>query len=306
MLSRKLRTAVVGKPTGNLLGVAFGGGQWVVVGAAGAIWTSTNAIKWTRRTSGTTNDILDVNYTGSIFFACGTAGLILTSTDGITWTNRSVAISEGFQRCSVANNVFFITGGSATVARLYSSTNGTTWTSRTLPTGMRRTLFDVIYYNNGTIARYYVIGTQINSNPAYGYSTNLSTWTSANSGTLTGNGFGLFTNGSVVVMSNRSPVPSPEYTRFGSSTNGTTFTLRYTGTDATEVSARGIWTGTKFLATSNIGGLFSSSDGTSWSRTSIASVALRGIRKQGSEILVVGDNGTIGISYDDGVNWSFL
>lgn len=301
MLFQKLLSSG-NKPTGALNGVVYGGGKYVVVGDGGAIWTSGDFINWVPQTSGTSSNINAINYTGSVFFACGAAGLILTSTDGITWTDRSVAISQGFQRCSIANGVYFITGGSGSVARLYTSTNGTTWTAQTIPSGMQRTLLDVIYFGS----TYYVVGSQISANPAYGSSTDYITWTSNNSGTITGNGTGLFTNGSVVVMGNRSPVPSPEYTRFASSTNGTSFTLRYTGTDSTEVSGAGLWTGTKFLVVSNVGGLFSSTNGTSWSRASISSSALRGITKNGSEIIVVGTSGAIGRSTDDGVTWAFL
>lgn len=304
MLESKLRAAAINKPTGNLLGVAYGGGQWVIVGSGGAIWTSTDAKTWKAQNSGTANDILDVNYTGSLFFACGTAGLILTSTDGITWTDRSVAISEGFQRCSIANGVFFITGGSATVARLYTSTNGTTWTARTLPSGMQRTLLDVVYYDNGVNARYYVVGTQILTQPAYGYSTDLATWTSDQSGISTGgSGLTLLTNGSIVILGAEN---ASSFVAIASSTNGTTFTNRYTGSVAAETVRKGIWTGTTFIIVGLVGGLYTSTNGTTWSATTITAENIRGIRQQGSEILIVGDNGLVGRSINDGSSWSFL
>lgn len=304
MLFSTLLKSVPVKPTGTLTGIAYGAGLWVIVGFGGAIWTSTDARKWTSRTSGTTNDIADVNYTGSLFFACGAAGLILTSTDGITWTDRSVAISDGLQRCSVANNTYFITGGSGSTARLYTSTNGTTWTGQTVPTAMRRTLLDVIYYDNGTTQRYYVVGTQSGTQPAYGYSTNLTTWTSDQSGMVTGgNGFSLTTNGSIVVLgaNNASSIPN-----IASSTNGTSYTSRFVGSAATGLLRKAIWTGTSFIIVSLGGNVYTSSNGTSWTETNITTENIRGIRQQGNEILIVGDNGLVGRSIDDGATWSFL
>lgn len=304
MLTHFLRAEASNKPTSNLRDVIYGGGQWVAVGDSGAVWTSSDAKTWTSQSSGKTGNLNGINYTGTTYFACGDAGIIITSTDGITWTDRSVAISENLNNCSVANGVYFITGGSATVGRLYSSTNGTTWTARTLPTAMQRALFDVIYYNNGTTSRYYVVGSASGTQPAYGYSTDYITWTSDQTGLATGgNGRGLFTNGSIVVLGART---TTSFARIASSTDGINFTNRFTGSSTTENLQKGIWTGSSFIITSLGGAIFTSTNGTSWTRTVITTNDLRGIGINGSEIIAVGASGTIGRSVDDGASWTFL
>jgi hypothetical protein len=73
--------------------ITYGGGLYVAVGYPGAIFTSTNLINWTQRSSGTSVPINDVIYADSEFAAVGcrsstTDALILTSPDGITWNEQ--------------------------------------------------------------------------------------------------------------------------------------------------------------------------------------------------------------------------
>lgn len=79
-------------------GVAFGGGLWVIVGAAGASATSPDRTTWTARTSlssqYTGTDLFNwIIYTGSSFVATGSNGICATSTDGLTWTKRTTLAS---------------------------------------------------------------------------------------------------------------------------------------------------------------------------------------------------------------------
>jgi len=50
----------------------------VVVGYSGTILTTTDAITWTSRTSGTSNDINNVHYNSAGFVAVGDSGTLLT------------------------------------------------------------------------------------------------------------------------------------------------------------------------------------------------------------------------------------
>ncbi len=73
--------------------ITYGNGLYVAVGSPGAIFTSTNLINWTQRSSGTSVIIYDVIYADSEFVAVGNPylgsdGLILTSPDGITWSDQ--------------------------------------------------------------------------------------------------------------------------------------------------------------------------------------------------------------------------
>ena len=76
-------------PQGNRLnGVTYGNGQFVAVGAAGAILTSKDGSSWTPRFPNTRADLFDVAWNGSLFVAVGAGGAAYTSPDGIFWARR--------------------------------------------------------------------------------------------------------------------------------------------------------------------------------------------------------------------------
>jgi len=70
----------------NLLAVTFGDGQFVAVGTAGAILTSTNGADWFPQASGTASTLLAVTHGKGTFVAVGHAGVIVSSIDGTNWT----------------------------------------------------------------------------------------------------------------------------------------------------------------------------------------------------------------------------
>ena len=74
--------------TTDLNSVAFLGATYVVVGDAGVILTSSDAVNWTQRTSGTTEDLYDITISidDGIYAIVGDNGTILTSPDLIDWT----------------------------------------------------------------------------------------------------------------------------------------------------------------------------------------------------------------------------
>src|SRR5437016_6121750 len=83
-------------PEYDLLGIAYGNGQFVAVGNSGAIMTSTDdGVTWVRRESGTTSVLWGIAYGNGQFAAFGvgppgsslpeTFAFILTSTDGVNW-----------------------------------------------------------------------------------------------------------------------------------------------------------------------------------------------------------------------------
>jgi hypothetical protein len=107
-------------------GIAFGGGVYVAVGDGGKIFTSTNAVDWTNRISGTVANLRAVTYTGSRFLAGGDAATLLTSIDGAAW---SPAAPPSFDITGLASGdgAVAAVGTSGGAGRLHASTDGLSW-----------------------------------------------------------------------------------------------------------------------------------------------------------------------------------
>jgi hypothetical protein len=63
----------------NMYGVAWCDTQFVAVGSTGKIFTSPNGVTWTSRTSGTSNDLYGVASQGGVILAVGSLGTVLRS-----------------------------------------------------------------------------------------------------------------------------------------------------------------------------------------------------------------------------------
>ena len=100
-----------------------------MAGAQGYIATSTDAITWTQRTTGTTNTLVDVQYLQSVFYAVGQNRTILSSANGTTWTAVAVNVGrpEDFLTQIVYGGGKYIIGGYRTDGQgplTYQSTTG--------------------------------------------------------------------------------------------------------------------------------------------------------------------------------------
>ena len=139
--------ATVPGGTGNLYGVVSSSvGQWVAVGAAGTLITSSDGSNWTAVTSVTpaiATDLRDVAVLSStsIFTAVGAGGEVATSSDGLVWTTEVITPSDLLAVAgSVTGTGLFVAVGKGGVA--FTSFDGITWTSRT--TGTPADLFAVV------------------------------------------------------------------------------------------------------------------------------------------------------------------
>lgn len=123
-------------PTVNLTGsialrkVVYGGGAWVAVGDAGAIYTSTNLTSWTSRTSahGAAN-ILDVAWNGSKFMLI-TANAVSTSPDGVTWTARTGTGANWWKSLTNVGARWVATSTNGAGIVTTSDDDGDTWTTQ--------------------------------------------------------------------------------------------------------------------------------------------------------------------------------
>ena len=97
---------------------------YVTAGDGGFLATSTDAITWTSRTSGTTSTINGLAYGNGVYVYAGDGGVVATSTDAITWTSRTSNTTSEITNLIYGNK--FVAIGSSYNG---TSTNGITWST---------------------------------------------------------------------------------------------------------------------------------------------------------------------------------
>ena len=118
-------------------------GDFIVVGWGGRIYTSSDGVTFTARTSGVTSDLWGVcaHPTDALYVAVGGGGRIITATS-ITgaWTARTSGTGQDLKAVvwSAARSVFIAVGDNGTIL---SSPNGIAWTVET--SGVTQTLYSV-------------------------------------------------------------------------------------------------------------------------------------------------------------------
>lgn len=176
--------------SGNTINdIKYFGGQYIAVGSAGYIGTSTNGVSWTQRVSTTSGALYSVTYDGSKYLACGATPL-LSSTDGITWTTVTTSGLPAVtgQSNTFYGNILYVSGltnpyiigcgnkqDAQNTSNILSSTDAITWTNRTtIPRGVG----SLTYANN------LVIAAGCGGNPAIRSSTDGVTWSTTTISTL--------------------------------------------------------------------------------------------------------------------------
>ncbi|MCX6953098.1 MAG: immunoglobulin domain-containing protein, partial [Verrucomicrobia bacterium] len=116
-----------------LRGQGSAGQQFVAVGEGGAIYTSSDAVTWTERASGTTKRLRAATATADLFVVAGETGTILTSADGASWTLRNSGTTQTL-RGVTAGPAKFVAVGGATNSLILTSPDGISWSAATAPT----------------------------------------------------------------------------------------------------------------------------------------------------------------------------
>jgi hypothetical protein len=130
------------------LGVGGRSNFFCVVGSAGSILYSTNALIWTGVSPPpTTNDLQGIVASSNLFVATGGNGRILTSIDGINWTRQTSSVTAFLASVEIFPGGFVATGDAGIIL---TSTNGTNWTQRT--SGTTNWLSQVRYLNGSLIS----------------------------------------------------------------------------------------------------------------------------------------------------------
>lgn len=150
-------TWVYPRPQGSdLLGIAYGEGEYVAVGEAGTILTSIDGVQWRLRPTWTRESLAAVAAGNGRFVAVGAHGTIMTSTDGSTWISARSGI-DAFLSDVVYGEQGFVAVGTGGVALV--SADGLHWEATR--TGAAKDLGHVAYGNGlyvavgakGTLAR---------------------------------------------------------------------------------------------------------------------------------------------------------
>ena len=125
--------------SGQFNGAAYGGGVFVLVGEAGAVFRSTDdGVSWSQVTDlpSSTGDLYGVTYTGGGFVAVGAGGTVLTSTDGTSWTAQTSATSADLTAVAYGDGTYVAVGKGGVVL---TSSDGQSWTAGSLGTSLDAT-----------------------------------------------------------------------------------------------------------------------------------------------------------------------
>jgi hypothetical protein len=137
--------------SGDLRGVTWSNGLFVVTGAGGAILTSPDGTNWTSRTSPAIKFLSSVDVFPGGFVASGDGGTILISTDGSVWTPRISGVTNWLFRTRWLHDRLVAVGEEGV---LLTSGDGVTWTPRT--SGTTNWLNHAAYVAN----TWYAVGNQ--------------------------------------------------------------------------------------------------------------------------------------------------
>lgn len=111
--------------------VAYGASTFVVTSAHG-VYTTTDGVTLTSRTTPLGIYIQEVVFANSVFVGFAAGSGIVTSADGIAWTARTGAISKMLFGTSIWDGTNFVTAGMVSnLVRTEKATAGVTWTAGT-------------------------------------------------------------------------------------------------------------------------------------------------------------------------------
>lgn len=159
-----------------------GSNLWVAAGQAGLLYSSSDGITWTSRTSGFgSNAIYDVKFGNGLWVAVGDNGTITTSSDGITWTARTANMGTNRIQSVIYDNSLWVAvgggGGTTNTGGITYSSDGITWTRKSQSLTVGSTYYTVIW--NGTN---WVVGANNSTNNTLTATTPSGTWTASSSG----------------------------------------------------------------------------------------------------------------------------
>jgi hypothetical protein len=304
-------------PTANdLSGIAYADGQFVAVGEAGTILTSTNGLEWVQRPSATELPLAAVAYGNGRFVAVGgdtehpgdlrPSSIIVTSTNGANWIATELPGQGRLNGVAYGAGQFVAVGVNGLVA---TSSDGLIW-AVTRP-GPQYSSLNAVNYANG---KFVVVG----ANPGFALvpgllvpglvlvSTDGLSWAQADPGT--NNLYSVaYGNGEFVAVGwSDSVTSSNEFAPHGvilTSTDGMSWDLGQAGTQGLELLSGLAYGDGQFVAVGQ-GPILISTNGENWSTPfPVTPCCLKNVAYGGGRFVAVGFNGAILSSTDAGV-WS--
>jgi hypothetical protein len=113
--------------TNDFTKVRFLNGQFMALGAGGALWMSSDGITWASRTSGVSTALLDGAYGAGRYIAVGESGVIVGSVDGVAWEKVQTGFTAPLRAIAFGNGTFVAVGDGGVVL---ASETGTGWRLR--------------------------------------------------------------------------------------------------------------------------------------------------------------------------------
>ena len=271
--------------------VIWNGSKFCAVGYTYSA-TSTDGLTWEYGSMPFSALWCSVAWNGTIFCAV-MSGLSVyspythacaTSSDGVTWTTRELPTNdeedENGNSDIASNGSLFVTAAYDSAGTIYTSSDGITWTPRSAPTQFGGYGGRFAYGNGKFVGLVSALGTTYCTTSSDGI-----TWSAATTPSVTIYGRPSFENNIFVV---------PSSTAFQYSADGVSWSsVSYGGA----IAAKGIvWDGEKYLAHGYepvFGGanysLYSSTDGITWSPSSLPTGWWQSSAYNGTNVVMVGN-----------------
>ncbi|MDQ2962476.1 MAG: hypothetical protein M3R31_04840 [Pseudomonadota bacterium] len=237
-----LNWSVRSSGTPSLRGIVWTGSEIVAVGSGGTIVTSPDGYRWSAQTSGTTGALNGVAWSGTEFRVVGDGGAMLVSPDGVAWSPRVSKTTVNLHGIAWTGARFFLVGDNGTILTVLLTGVPTPRAS-----GTTNNLAAIDVTPNGRLIAVGAQGTILVSNDGI-------TWSTTNSGS--NSSFqGITAAGTQIVVVGTGG-------RILTSTNGTVWAAQQS---KTAINLAGVaWSGTLYVAVGATGIIDTSPDGITW------------------------------------------